>query len=82
MKLPQWLKDVLTGINGKTYDIARVSWLWTQVAILTAAAANFHHGLPIPLLELGGALGGNTALHGAAVGLKAATEPQPPKETP
>lgn len=76
MRPPTWFKDLLTGINGTTYDLGRVSWLCTQVAILIAAAANWYSGGSIPLLELAGALGANTALHGAAVGLKAHAEPQ------
>lgn len=76
----KFFRDLLTGINGKTYDLGRVSWLWTQLAILAAATANWWHGATIPLLELGGALGANTALHGAAIGFKASTEPQPPQE--
>ena len=78
MKAPKWLRDLLTGINGSTYDLGRVSWLWTQVVIIAAAIANWFQGATIPLLELGGALGANTALHGAAIGFKANTEPQAP----
>ena len=80
MKLPSWIKDILTGIDGVSFDIGRLSWVVTEVGILGAAVLNWMHNSTIPLGELGAALGGNTVLHGAAIGMKASTEPQAPAE--
>lgn len=73
MKKP--VKDLFTGRDGETQDIARWSWAFSLLGILAATTANFIHGHAIDLVALGTAIGAVVGAHGAALWAKKDTEP-------
>jgi hypothetical protein len=72
-----WLRQLVTGVDGKTHDLGRWSWAGSFLAVVAAAAGNWWHGLAIDLVALGTALGAVAGAHGAALFLKRDTEPKP-----
>lgn len=67
--------NCMTGIDGKSHDIGRWSWLICTASVIGAAAANSYHGHDIDLTAFGLALSGVAAAHGIAISAKKATEP-------
>jgi hypothetical protein len=77
------LRDVLTGKDNATHDVARWSWLICLISIIMAALVNAWVGrVVIDLVLLATAEGLVVAAHSAALKIKAETEPDPPKESP
>ena len=72
------IKDILTGIDGESYDIARVSWVITTLALIGIEIGYLytHPQAVFDVLNFGGALAANIGAHGGAIGFKARTEPQ------
>jgi hypothetical protein len=79
MNLPKFLKDVLTGKDGETHDVARHSWLWTTLAIIAGGIWNAVHAGAINVAELAQAFAVNVGAHGAAIWAKRGAEPEPPE---
>lgn len=77
------VRQLFTGKDNETHDLARWSWLICLLSIIAAAGLNWWHGSPvIDLVSLATAEGLVVASHAAALKIKADTEPEPPKETP
>jgi len=69
------LKQLLTGKDNKTYDLARVTWLLGFVAVIGLAGYEVMHG-SVNLRELAEALGIVSGASGASVMMKKDAEPQ------
>ena len=71
------LKHLLSGMDNATIDIGRVSWAASFIAVVTAAGANWWHGVVIDVQVLATALSIVAGAHGAALWAKKDTEPKP-----
>jgi hypothetical protein len=70
------IKQLLTGKDNTTFDIARVAWLISLIAILAVAGYQVvMHGM-VSLRELAESLGIVSASGGASVWAKKDAEPQ------
>ena len=69
------LKQLLTGKDNATYDLARVTWLLGFVAVIGLAGYEVMHG-SVNLRELAEALGIVSGASGASVMMKKDAEPQ------
>jgi len=69
------LRRMICGRDNQTLDLGRLSWAVSTIAILVLAAWHERHAITVSLQELGMSLGAVVAAHGAALGLKAKTEP-------
>lgn len=77
------LRQILTGRDNATQDVARWSWVFCILSLIVAAGLNAYVGHPvIDLIALATAEGLVVAAHSAALKIKADTEPQPPKDSP
>lgn len=74
--IASFIKNLATGIDGETYDPARVLWIVVCIGFVALAAFSVLHGNPFNPQDYG--VGGGAILGGggAGVGLKAKTEPQ------
>ena len=68
------LRQLLTGKDNVTYDIGRVTWLISLVAIITLAFYEVMHN-NVSIRELAESLGIVSAAGGASVAMKSKTEP-------
>ena len=68
------LKQLLTGKDCETYDIGRVTWLISLLAIIALAFFEVMHST-ISIRELAESLGIVSAAGGASVAMKSKTEP-------
>lgn len=74
--IKKFLLHILTGIDNKTFDIARVMWFITMVTFL--ALAIWHvvvNKSGFNALDFGGGAGGILAGGGVGVGAKSKAEP-------
>ena len=78
----QALRDLVTGKDGKTWDLGRLSWAGCSAAVVVLAGWQEAHGTTVPLRDLALSLSGIAVTHGAALGLKASTEPAAPSGGP
>ena len=78
MSMSKWIRDLFTGKDNKTVDLGRVLWAKSVVAYLAIAFYQVHIGNPIDFVSHGAGISGILAAGGAAIGLKANTEPNPP----
>ena len=69
------LRQLLTGKDNATYDLARVTWLFGFVAVIVLAGYEVTKG-NVNLRELAEALGIVSGASGAATMMKKDTEPQ------
>lgn len=69
------LKQLLTGKDNATYDLARVTWLLGFIAVIGLAGYEVVHGA-VNLRELAEALGIVSGAGGASAMMKKDTEPQ------
>jgi len=79
-KLPKLLdtliKHCLTGIDGQTYDLARVSWFFGSIFYLAMTAWNvLHKGLPFDYINWSIGFGTIMGAAGVTIKLKQDTEP-------
>jgi hypothetical protein len=72
--MKQFLKQLLTGKDNQTYDIARFTWFISTIAVLALAAYEVSVA-QISLRELAEALGIISGAGGAATMMKKDTEP-------
>jgi hypothetical protein len=68
------IKQLLTGKDGETYDIGRVTWLLGTFAVIGLAVYEVMHS-NVSLRELAESLGIVSAAGGASVAMKSKTEP-------
>lgn len=69
------LKDLLTGIDGESYDIGRVLWFCCGIAFILFTGYDVYHGGHFDPNNFGIGSGAILGGGGAGVGLKAKTEP-------
>lgn len=77
----KFFRDIFTGVDGKTYDMGRVLWAESVIAYTLMTAYAVWKGQVIDPLAWGGGLAAIMGAGGAALGLKASTEPRPPSVT-
>ena len=70
------IKDLFTGIDGKTQDIGRWSWAMSMFALFAIVTANIYHNAVIDLVAFSQAVGAIVLAHGGAIFVKARTEPE------
>jgi len=74
--MTEFINNLVTGKDNKTYDIGRVTWLIGFVVILGIAIYEVFQG-PISLRELAESLGIVSGAGGASVMMKKDAEPDP-----
>lgn len=72
--------DCLTGIDGKSFDIARVSWVITMLVITIGEIWNVTSGKHFDTKEYAEGIAIMAAAHGAAIFAKKETEPKTKEE--
>jgi len=72
--------DCLTGLDGKSFDIARVSWVTTMLVITFGEIWNAYNGHHFDTKEYAEGIAIMAAAHGAAIFAKKETEPKPKEE--
>lgn len=70
------IKDCLTGIDGESYDIARVSWVVTTFVITAGEVWNAFAGRHFDTQAFATGIAVMAAAHGAAIFAKKDTEPK------
>ena len=70
------LKQLVTGKDNQTHDIARWSWVTTTLATIVGAGWNAMHNGAMNLMDFAQAIGIISGAHGASVMMKKDTEPQ------
>ena len=72
----KFLKDMITGIDGESFDVGRVLWIFGALSFLAISIYHaWRHGVFDPM-SFGGGYSGILASGGAALKFKADTEPQ------
>jgi hypothetical protein len=72
--MSQIIKQLLTGKDNETYDIGRVTWLISIVAVIALAFYQVMNNA-VSIRELAESLGIVSAAGGASVAMKGKTEP-------
>jgi len=75
MSLIKDIRNMFTGKDNKTLDLGRILWAKATVAFLAVAIYNVYKGNPVDFIALGTGIAAVLAAGGAALGLKASTEP-------
>jgi len=70
----QFIKQLLTGKDNETYDIGRVTWLVSLIAVIALAFYEVMQN-SVSIRELAESLGIVSAAGGASVAMKGKTEP-------
>jgi hypothetical protein len=70
----QFIKQLLTGKDNETYDIGRVTWLISLIAVIALAFYEVMQN-SVSIRELAESLGIVSAAGGASVAMKGKTEP-------
>lgn len=71
----KFFRDILTGVDGVTYDNIRVFMLIGILTIIGAAITGMVQGKAFDYLAFGGGFAAVLAAGGAGIGLKSKTEP-------
>lgn len=71
-----FLRDCFTGADQKTYDIGRVLWFESVNAYILISGYMVWKGTDLDMFAWGGGLAALMGAGGAALGLKANTEPR------
>ena len=72
--MSQFIKQLLTGKDNETYDIGRVTWLVSLIAVIALAFYEVMQN-SVSIRELAQSLGIVSAAGGASVAMKGKTEP-------
>ena len=72
--MSQFIKQLLTGKDNETYDIGRVTWLISLIAVIALAFYEVMNN-SVSIRELAESLGIVSAAGGASVAMKSKTEP-------
>ena len=70
------IKDILTGVDGQTYDAARVAMWPGLLGMIGLAGYNIYKGLNVDYMAFGTGFAAILAAAGAAIGMKKDTEPK------
>lgn len=73
------VKQLLTGKDGQTHDIARWSWMISLIAVVVGGAYELFREHASVLREFAESVGIIAGAHGAAVYMKKDAEPDPEK---
>ena len=74
------MNDLLTGVDGKTHDIARWSWMIVMTALIGGAVFNAYFNKTINLRDFADSVAIIVGAHGAAMFAKKDTEPKGEKD--
>jgi hypothetical protein len=77
--LKQVCKDIFTGIDGRTYHMAKFSWAFCMLVISAVMVHRAWSGLEVDLMAAAGALVAIATGHSAAIYGMKSTEPTPPE---
>ena len=69
------LLQLITGKDNTTWDLGRISWALSFVAVIAHEAYQLAHNAGASVRDFAIALAAVSAAHGAAIGMKANTEP-------
>lgn len=72
----QFLRTMFTGADNQSYDLGRVLWGLSTLALLTFEAISVCRGLVFDPMAFSGALSALAIGHGASLKLKGDTEPE------
>ena len=78
MSFAKNIKQLFTGKDNETVDLGRVLWAKSVIGYFAVAFYHLHNGGTIDFTAFGVGISGILAAGGAAIGLKANTEPDPP----
>jgi hypothetical protein len=70
------LNDLLTGVDGKTHDIARWSWMIVMLTLIAGAVFNAYSNKTVNLRDFADSVAIIVGAHGAAMFAKKDTEPK------
>jgi hypothetical protein len=73
----RFFHDLFTGTDNDTYDIGRVLWFQSIQAFMILSGYALYQGWEFDPIAWGGGLAALLGGGGAAIGLKASTEPKP-----
>lgn len=71
----KFFKDIFTGRDNRTYDMGRVLWFQSVQAFILVTIYSLHKGGSFDPVTWGAGLAALIAGGGAAIGIKASTEP-------
>ncbi len=71
----QALRELVTGKDNTTHDMGKWSWVICTLAVLAHDGWQLAHQVAVSVQDLALALAAVVVAHGAALGLKAKTEP-------
>jgi len=71
----KFIRDILTGIDGQTYDNIRVGIAMALATVIGAAVTELVKGQSVDLLAFGGAVAAILGAGGFGISQKANTEP-------
>ena len=71
----KFLNDIITGVDNKSVDLGRVSWILCVLAIIALQCVYTYLTKNFDVLNFGTALAATSGAHGGAIALKAGTEP-------
>ncbi len=72
-----WLSKSLTGADNKTPDPARLSWIYSMLAVTAAAVINAWKGVQVDLVSLATAFGLVSGAHAAGTIATSKSQPKP-----
>lgn len=75
MNISKIIKDIFTGKDNKTYDIGRVLWFKASCSFVILTAFSIYKGGILDPIAWGTGMAAILGAGGAALGLKASTEP-------
>lgn len=74
----KFFNDIFTGKDNVTFDIGRVLWFKGVIAYILISAFEVYRGVNMDMVAWGTGLAALLGGGGAAIGMKAGTEPLPP----
>lgn len=74
--MQSFFKDILTGIDGESFDVGRVLWIMGVVAFVVLSFYAMYRGGAFDPLNWGTGYGAILGGGGAGIGFKAKTEPK------
>lgn len=74
------LRELFTGIDGQSHDLARYSWAFSWLSVTAVALIHEARGHDVDLTVLAAAYVAVAAGHAGAIYMKRSVEPQPPDE--
>lgn len=79
MSILDLIKQTFTGADNKTLDIGRILWAMSVISFLVMGFYGIWKGQVMDYLAFGTGIAAVMAAGGAALGMKANSEPKPPK---